>query len=272
MNDTTLGNTSLLPVCVNLPSRDVTLIPNVIGPILRLPLNIYILQLIISARLITSEFYALKEAIFEIIICLYDILEMMAYVFPNSCLLTIKTFFLGFIVSGRPFLLTLICVERYLAVGKPVVFLRLKPLKYKLALSGITWLWTLVSCFSVFLMGSVYHYAAVAQMTMCCVVKLSCCVATLLVLKQPGPGEGVKQREGMSSIKLKAFRIMLIITVSVILVNVPLIIVVALKDYLTQTLFDSIVNVCYTFTAFSGLVHGLLFLLRSGKLSFIKFL
>lgn len=272
MNDTTLGNTSLLPFCVSTSNRDVTLIPNIIGPILRLPLNAYILQLIISGHLITSEFCTLTEAIFEIITCIYDILGMAAYISPNSCLLKIRMFFLGFIVSGRPFLLMLICVERYLAVAKPMVFLRFKPLKYKLALSGVIWLWTLVSCFSIYVMGSAYHYAAVVQMTACCVVKLTCCVATLLVLKQPGPGEGKRQKEGMSHIKVKAFRIILIITVSVILVNVPLIVVVSLQDYLKQHLFETIISVCYTSTAFSGLVHGMMFLHRSGKLSFIKLL
>lgn len=94
--------------------------------------------------------------------------------------------------------------------------------------------------------------------------------ATLLVLKQPGPGEEVRQREGMSSIKLKAFRTILIITVSVIVMYVHLMVVIILKDYLTQKLFMSILTVNYTCTVFSGFVQALLFLQRCGKLHLIK--
>lgn len=273
MNHTTFGNTSCLSLlfCDNLLNTNVIMIPSVVSLILRLPASICILQLIISRDLMTSEFCALNEAIVEMFICVYDILGVAACAFPDPYLMEIRRFFRGFIIIGRPFLLALICVERYLAVVKPVVFLRLKPLKYKLALSGIIWLWTLVSCSCLISTTSVFHYSLlVAQIIMCFVVKLYCCIGTLLVLKQPGPGESVRQREGMSNIKQKAFRIILILTISVILVYVPLVVIIILKHYMAQHVFQEIMNVCYTCSAFSGLVQALLFLQRSGKLPFIK--
>lgn len=267
MINTTLGNSSF---CDKLLHSDTTLTPNLASLIVRLPVSIYILQLIISKRLITSEFYTLNGVIFDVFIYLYDILGLVIYICPNVYLMTIRKFFVGVLITGRPCLLTLICVERYLAVVKPVVFLELKPPKCRLALSGIIWLGTLVSCSSSICIDSGFHYYVIVQMTVCCMMKLYCCVATLLALKRPGPGEGLRQREGMSNIKLKAFRIILTITVSVIMMYVPLMVVLSLKKYLTQQQFLDVLNVCYTCTILSEFAQAFLFLQRMGKLPFIK--
>lgn len=272
MNNTTLGNTSLLPLFDNILIPDVMLIPNVVSLLIRFPVNIYVLQLIISRHLITSEYYSFNEATFEIFICLYDFCGVCTYIFQNTDLVKMRRFFLGFIVTGHPCLLAFVCVDRYLAVVKPLVFLKLKPLKYKLALSGTIFSWTLLSCMGTMFMTSVFRKAIVSQIIMCCIVKLYCCITTLMALKKPGPGEGVRQTEGMSNIKLKAFRIILIITVSVILMNVPLVMVMLLENYFTQKHYLNIVNGCYICTAVPGVVHAFLLLQRSGKLLFIKWL
>lgn len=63
MNDTTLGNTSLLPG-YHVEHASMTVITPMVALTLQLPVNIYILQLIISRHWITTEFYTLKVAIF----------------------------------------------------------------------------------------------------------------------------------------------------------------------------------------------------------------
>ncbi|KAM7419142.1 hypothetical protein PAMA_016320 [Pampus argenteus] len=261
MSNTTLGNCSLVPFYDDLINSDVTVIPNLVSMILRLPVSIYILKLIVSRHLIISEFYTFNEEIFEIFICLFDSLRVLAYVFSDTSVMKSKQFFLGFVVTGRPWALTLICVDRYLAVVKPVTFLRFKPLRYKLTLSGIIWLGTLVSCSGNMLVSFGFHYVSVAQIILNCVVNLYCAIATLLALKQPVPGEGVKQ---MCNMKLKAFRIILIMTVSFIIVYVPLVVVVLSKQFIDQQLFSVLKHICYTFTVLSGFVQAMLFLQRSG--------
>ncbi|CAB1445965.1 unnamed protein product [Pleuronectes platessa] len=72
MNNTALGNSSLLLFCDDLGKLNA--LPNFFCLAVRLPANIYILQLIISQHLITAEFYTLNEAIFEIFIFYYDVL------------------------------------------------------------------------------------------------------------------------------------------------------------------------------------------------------
>ena len=269
MNNTTLGNASLLPG-YDVKHASMIMITSMVTLILQLPVNIYILQLIISRRCITTEFYTLNVAMFEIFLCFNYILGIAMYFSKNTYMMTIRRFLLGFLVTGRPSLLTVICVEHYIAVVKPVAFLRLKLLKYKLAFAGIIWLWTLLSCSLRFVLTSIFHYIIAVQIGVYCVVKLYCCTAILRVLKQPGPGEANKQTEGMGKMKRRAFRIILIVTVSVILVYVPLMVVTSSKSYLASYLFLDIINVCYTISIFAGFVQALLFLQRAGKLTFIK--
>lgn len=235
---------------------------------IRLPANIYIMQLIISRHLITSEFYALNEAIFLTFIHFYDILALVAYICPNTLVMRIRMFILGFILTGRPCLMALICVERYVAVVQPLVFLRFKQLMCKLVFCGIIWLATLASCCNNILMHSESDDLSallMVQIMLCFVMKLYCCIATLLALKRPGPGEGVQQRQGLSNTKLKAFRIILTITLSVILLYGPVIFYLTLKHKITNTQSEKILKLCYVFSVFSEFVQMFLFLQRSGK-------
>lgn len=73
-------------------------------------------------------------------------------------------------------------------------------------------------------MSSEFYYLLVAHIIICCVVKLYGCIATPMVLKQPSPGEGAREKEGTSNIKLKAFRIIFSITLTVILMYAPLVV------------------------------------------------
>lgn len=207
-----------------------------------------------------------EKGYFELVICLQDTLGLFDVFFSNIYLAGMKYFFLGFTVVGRPYVLTLICVECYLATVKPVVFLWFKPLRYKLVLSGIVWFLTWVSCFGSVFVAFVFHPASVLQVAMCCVVQIYCCVCTLLILKQPGPGEGIRQEQGMNSKKQKAFRTILVTTVSVILAYFPLMILMTFNFFVEVEMFSVVFNMCYIFTFFLGFAHSFLFLQRSGKL------
>lgn len=258
MNNTTLGNSFSL-----LLKNDLLVICSMV---IRVPIIIYILQVIISKGWISSEFYTFKKAVFELVTCFHDTLAVFGYFFPDMYLSNIKSFLLGFALTGRPYILTLICVECYLATVKPVVYLQFKPLRYKVLLSGIIWVLTLVSCLSSVFVSLGFYYIVIAQMTTCYVIQLYCCVCTLVVLKQPGPGEGIRQGKGPSNKKLKAFWIILVITISVITTYGSLIIVIILRDFMNVQLFTVVVNVCYACTFSAGTAHTFLFLQRAGKL------
>lgn len=57
-----------------------------------------------------------------------------------------KDVFDMFNLIGCPLLLACMCIERYLAVSKPVMYLRVKRWEYRMAVSALVWLLTLSFC------------------------------------------------------------------------------------------------------------------------------
>lgn len=266
MNNTTLGNTSLLFFSDN----NVIVVSSICSMIFRLPVNIYILQLIVSRHWIISELSAFKETTLEIAICLYDVVKIAEYISPNSHLQQAKHFFEIFIIIGHPCFLALAGVERYLAVVKPVVFLRLKPLKYKLVPTWLVGLWTLGCCTASFFIEKTFVRFAVFQSAVCCLLHFYVSIATLRALKRPGPGEAVRPKEGMSNIKLRAFRMMLFITVSYFIFFVPMTVAHLIKLYISRQAFLMLLHTCYCCAAFTSLVKSLIFLQRTGNLTCMR--
>lgn len=51
-----------------------------------------------------------------------------------------------FNLIGCPLLLACMCIERYLAAAKPMVYLKVKRWEYRIAVSAVVWLITLSFC------------------------------------------------------------------------------------------------------------------------------
>ncbi|KAG8014831.1 hypothetical protein GBF38_003494 [Nibea albiflora] len=121
MNNTTLGDAPLPTFSAN----TFLVVPNLVSLMVRFPVSVYIIQLIVSRQRITAEFYTLNEVIFELLIGVYYLLGVATFFPACKSLNLARLFFVGFITAGRPSVLVLICVDRYLAVVKPVLFLSL---------------------------------------------------------------------------------------------------------------------------------------------------
>ena len=48
------------------------------------------------------------------------------------------------VMTGCPLLLAIMCVERYMAVARPLVYLRARKWKYKIAISATVWIVTFI--------------------------------------------------------------------------------------------------------------------------------
>lgn len=99
-----------------------------------------------------------------------------------------------------------------MAVVHPVSFLRLKPLRCKLAFSAAAWVFILV--FSAFytLNDKMKRYVFVSKCVLYISPMLFCYFSVLRALKKPGPGEG--KRERSDAMKQRAF-----INIEVIMVS-----------------------------------------------------
>ncbi|KAK2919171.1 hypothetical protein Q8A73_003542 [Channa argus] len=141
-----------------------TIASTTVNLVLSLPINSYTVWLIATGAggTLEAELLPLNLAVFEILFCLLSSFRFLTMIFTSVDFLSL--FAKAFLWSGRPVLQCCICVEQFLAVVHPVLFLRYKPLRYKMTLSVLTWTVIIV----------------------------------LVALKRPGPGQGAKGRRNNS--------------------------------------------------------------------------
>ncbi|XP_051532918.1 G-protein coupled receptor 4-like [Myxocyprinus asiaticus] len=184
----------------------------------------YIIWLIIKGTRskIASEFFNLNLSVCEIILSVNSLFTLSIKWFPN--LTTLVQLLFGNGITGRPLFQCLMCVERYLAVVHPVTFLKFKPLRYRVICSTTIWIVNFGSCLFcmfTFLSLTIYIYVwfYLLQFILFFSIQLFCLLAVLRALKQPRPGE--RGREEENNMKRRAFYIILITTVSMIITYVP---------------------------------------------------
>lgn len=249
---------------------------NAINLILGVPSNGYILWLMLSRAggVPTLEFFSLNLAMSEM---LFGLANLYSFLLPFHCTLNVQramAFFTVFLFIGRPLFQTCICVERYLAVVHPLLLLRYKPLRYRVAWCSVVWLLVL-GCGFIFTFVSSFGPVYLQNAVVCLYLFLFsailyCCLSVLRALKQPGPGEGEKQKGRSNDLKSKAFKVILIITVSMVMTYIPFVIILILHNYISANQFNLSFTVCALIAIMTGFVQPLLYLQRTGKLPCIK--
>ena len=247
---------------VHITSSTISLIPGV-------PINSWVLWLVLTgpAGTMASDFFTLNLSVCEIL-------------FSLLCLPTVITrielfaaFATAFVVTGRPVFQCCICVERFLAVVHPVLFLKYKPLRYRVACSALAWvliigITLLYGLLFMFVIMKVYFYY-LGQCLFFMSVMLLCSLAVLRALKQPMPGETGRERERDNSMKRRAFTI--ICTIMGSFLGSYFIWCIALICFI-QGLFLHVAYLLTTIfiflTVVAGFVHPLLYLCqKTGKLT-----
>ncbi len=237
------------------------------------PINSYVIWLIVTGtgNGLAAEFFSLNLNVFEVLICVQSVFIFISYKFKMIWI--VVCFLDGLAFTGRPLFQCLICVERYLAVVHPVIFLKFKSLRYRVICSVITCMSSLVSGgVNMFLMPLYmlnFFIFLFIQFLLFLFTQLFCCLAVLRALKQSGPGERGRERREENHMKRRAFYFILITTMSTVILYVPFIILLALfgSAQPADTVFF-IILICFTLV---GLVQPLLFLYRVRKLPCLKY-
>ncbi|XP_042578918.1 hydroxycarboxylic acid receptor 2-like [Cyprinus carpio] len=274
MNSTTSGASTNSTVHMSVGSFEICMLS--INILFSFPTNSYILWLIVTGTGggVASDFFSFNLSVCEIGVCL----DLMCFVLLNwaSFLTQIALLFQGLVFTGRPLFQCLMCVERYLAVIHPVTFLKYKPLRYRVICCTVAWIIIFGSCLFCMFILIIYNTNAhtwffLVQFFLLFSVQLFCFVAVLRALKQSGPGERKRGRDEENHMKRRAFNLILITTVNVVIAYGPIIIsavfILVTKEY-TLTFWAPGV-VCYVLASF---VQPVLYLQRAGKLSFHRFL
>ncbi len=241
------------------------------------PTQSYVIWLIItgSRNRVASEFFILNISASEIIFFLFALIYLQRVTnrsLQGSGQLTALMFLTGNIITTRPLFQCLICVESYLAVVHPVTFLKYKPLRYRVICCTVVWIMGLGSCLlCMFVVDStnIFMWFSFLQFLLFLSIQLFCLVAVLRALKQSGPREKTREKEEENPLKKRAFKIIVILTVTMLIVVVPFIISRFLNILLQKDIEEVSVFSLWCFVL-GGFVPALLFLRRVGKLPFFK--
>ncbi|XP_056587672.1 somatostatin receptor type 1-like [Triplophysa dalaica] len=235
------------------------------------PTQSYVIWLIIkgTGNGITMEFFLLNSAVCEILVCLYCLMLILSKLWLSFILFGL--FLQGLLFAGRALFQCLICVERYLAVVHPVIFLKYKPLRYRVMCCTSVWLFCLGSCF--FCVFSLMSFNTNAQAWFFSIlflvllpIQLFCLSAVLRALKQSGPGEKGSEREKENQMKRRAFYLILITTVNMVFMYAPFIFT-GFFTIVTQAYVQAVWIPAMVSYGVGGYLQPVLYLHRCGKLA-----
>ncbi|XP_034433763.1 G-protein coupled receptor 15-like [Hippoglossus hippoglossus] len=146
-----------------------------------------------------------------------------------------------FNLMGCPLLLTCMCVERYLAVMRPVLYLRVRRWEYRVAVSAAVWAITLVFVVATICVPDEAIILAPVSIIISClfILMLLCLGSVIWSLRRQSPALSThgKQRCTESTLKKQAARNVLIVVVPAVmsylpvLMMSPLVLLINYNDY-----------------------------------------
>ncbi|KAI4901620.1 hypothetical protein NFI96_000818 [Prochilodus magdalenae] len=205
----------------------------ILALVIALPANIALVWLLLKNRrtLSPSEVLGLNLAALSILFCLSLPIDMFLSTRQRSGTLlqisqscSILTYF------GCPLLLSSMCVERYIAVSHPVVFMRLGRWEYRAACSAFIWLLTFIMAVVTYVC-TIYSMAVILSLIINVLffIMLACLLGIVWVLCKKGPGANLSGEQRDSSIKKRALKNILAVIVPSTITYLP---VLALAPFL----------------------------------------
>ncbi|KAL3067598.1 hypothetical protein OYC64_017343 [Pagothenia borchgrevinki] len=232
--------------------------------LLGLPLNSWALMLIVSGKssLVQSELLTLNLLVMENMCSMWYFFSFVTIFCRLHSLQLMLKFYHAMSVVGRALFQCHVCVDRYLAVLHPTVFLRYKQIKYRGACLAAGWL-LIICCglMHVFLPEgtALFYIVALLFLVPTLLTELFCSVSIVRVLRRPGPGQ--KEKEGNRQ-KKRAVNIICMVLVMLVFNVVPFI----LMPFLENLIKVELTTIAFTLSTVGSSVQALLFLSRAGKL------
>ncbi|XP_058242901.1 apelin receptor A-like [Hemibagrus wyckioides] len=176
--------------------------------VLALPSNTVLLWLLVKNRktMSPSEVLGLNFALLGVLFCLalpVDIRITIAHE-RSGLPLRISQVLATISYFCCPLLLTCMCLERYIAVAYPVLYMKLGKREYRAACSAVIWFLTCIMAAFMFL----YALAGMALilsiiLNVLFLVMVACLVGIVCVLCKKGPGEGDQNNSAIKKQALK---------------------------------------------------------------------
>ncbi|KAK9540253.1 hypothetical protein VZT92_002717 [Zoarces viviparus] len=232
-----------------------------------IPINCWALWLIVSGKrsLIESELLTLNLLTMEIACSMCFFLSLIHLLCKVSFLGPLTGFYRGMAVVGRAVFQCHVCVDRYLAVVHPMVFIRYKQRRYRGTCLAAVWLVVICSGLTnVFLPSShnMLFICSAAHLAPALFIELFCSLSIVRILRRPSPGskEAQGKKEGNQQ-KKRAVKIICMVLVMLVFNMLPF-------TVLPLTSVSPVVwlPIAFTFSTVGSSAQAFLFLSRAGEL------
>ncbi|XP_026888431.2 somatostatin receptor type 2-like [Electrophorus electricus] len=237
----------------------------VLSTVIGFPSNVHVSYLLLCGGLehSTSNIFKLNLALLDTVYCLSLPLDPLStYLINNYYIFQYVIIILGLNEIGAPLLLTCMCLDQYVAVVHPIVFIKLRNGSHRLV--AVTLVWAVTITYSVLMvMSTIQHkdFIFLVPFVAAFLIILFCNVSVLWTLRQSGPASNE-----WHPAKKQAFRTVLAIFIIVTISFFPLAVTYPLDLIFQSITFDCIFPFSYAFIIFRAPLHGLFILGQARKL------
>lgn len=213
--------------------------------------------------------FALNLVFMEILYCLVAPLYCPCIISFALCVGTLLGFCLGAFMAGRYLFQCWLCLEQYVAVIHPMIFLKFKPMRYRVWFASVAWFFTLgIGTISGCMFPEVPYNVFGVVYLIIFLLDSFCCLSVLKALVRPGPSD--KDDGEMNAAKKRAFKIISMNLTTFLVQVVPVVISFCLLGTLPPESFHLGVAISMTINIAGGFVHPIYVLHKYGKLPCVK--
>ncbi|KAK9525476.1 hypothetical protein VZT92_016176 [Zoarces viviparus] len=148
----------------------------------------------------------------------------------------VKDIFSMFNLIGCPLLLACMCIERYLAVIRPVLYLRVRKWEYRMAISAVVWAFTLCFCLASGLVHNLTIIMVPVSIIISCLfcLMLVCLGGVIWSLQKQSPAHTThgNQARSVSLQKRRAVDNVLVVVVLAVMAYLPVLMLVPVVFYI----------------------------------------
>ncbi|XP_035989842.1 uncharacterized protein LOC118561754 [Fundulus heteroclitus] len=175
-----------------------------------------------STAMSHSDFFTYNMAVVELAGVVGAVVGFFSSIMNLPAIKSVGIYIASFPWNAHMMLPTLICIERYLAVVRPITYLKLRQatgIHIRNVATALTWLlcsmWT--SSIALFIKYRHLSLLLIGMMVLCLITVTFCSLSILCVLIRRPPGKTAQDRVQIDKTKRRAFKIILVIMMVLIL-------------------------------------------------------